>query len=63
MTEATAKDCVLRAVEEMPSDVTFEDIMERVYLLQKVERGREQIAAGEGILHEEAQRQIKRWHV
>ena len=62
MTEATAKDRVLRAVAEMPSDVTFEDIMERVYLLQKVERGRRQIADGEAIPHEEAQRRMKRWH-
>ena len=36
--------------------------MERVYMLQKIERGRQQIADGQGVLHEEAQRQMKRWH-
>lgn len=46
----------------MPSDVTFDDVMERVYMLQKIERGRRQIAAGEGIPHEEAKRRMKRWH-
>ena len=62
MTETTVRDRVLRAVEDMPSSITFEEVMERVYMLQKIERGREQIAAGEGIPHEEAKRQMKRWH-
>ena len=62
MTETTVRDQVLRAVLEMPSDVTFEEVMERVYMLQKIERGRQQIAAGQGIPHEEAKRQMKRWH-
>ncbi len=62
MSETTVRDRVLRAVEEMPSDITFEEVMERIYMLQKIERGRQQIAAGEGIPHDEAQRQMKRWH-
>lgn len=62
MAEPTVRDRVLRAVEEMPSDITFEEVMERVYMLQKIERGRQQIAAGEGIPHDEAKRRMKRWH-
>lgn len=62
MTEASVRDRVLHAVGEMPSDVTFEDMMERVYLFQKIERGRQQIAAGEGIPHDEARRRMKRWY-
>jgi predicted transcriptional regulator len=62
MIEATVRDRVLQAVETMPSDITFEEVLERIYMLQKIERGRQQIAAGEGISHEEAKRQMKRWH-
>lgn len=62
MPQATIRDRVLRAVEEMPGDVTFDEVMERIYLLQKIERGRQQIAAGQGIPHEQAKRQMKRWH-
>lgn len=62
MPQATVRDRVLRAVEEMPGDVTFDEVMERIYLLQKIERGRQQIAAGQGIPHEQAKRQMKRWH-
>jgi len=46
----------------MPSDATFEEVMERVYLLHKIERGRQQIAAGQGVPHEEAERRMKRWY-
>ena len=46
----------------MPEDATFEAIMERIYLLQKVERGRAQIARAEGVPHETDRQQMKRWH-
>jgi hypothetical protein len=36
--------------------------MERLYLLYKVEQGRRQIEAGQGIPHAEAKKRIKTWH-
>ena len=51
MTEATVKEKVLKAVSELPADATFEDAMERLYVLYKVEQGLRQIEAGEGILY------------
>jgi predicted transcriptional regulator len=62
MTEITVKQQVLKAVSELPADATFEDAMERLYLLYKVEQGRRQIEAGQGIPHEEAKKRIKTWH-
>ena len=62
MTETTVRDRVIRAVQEMPTDTTYEDVLERVYMIQKIERGRQQIADGQGIPHPEARRQMKRWH-
>ena len=62
MAETTARDRVLRIIEEMPSDASLDDVMERVYILQKVERGRQQIAAGQGVPHTDARQQMKRWH-
>jgi hypothetical protein len=62
MASSTVRDHVVRSVREMPEDATFEAIMERIYMLQKVERGRMQIERGEGIPHDEAKRQMKRWH-
>lgn len=62
MTDTSVRDRVLRAVQEMPTDTTYEDVLERVYMIQKIERGRQQIADGQGVPHEEAKRQMKRWH-
>ena len=40
MAELTAKQLALRVVEQLPEDATLEDAMERLYLLEKIERGR-----------------------
>ena len=45
------KEKVLKAVEALPAEATYEDAMERLYVLYKVERGLRQIEAGEGIPH------------
>lgn len=61
MDETSVRDQVLRAVEKMSADVTFEDVMDLLYVLQKVERGRRQITTGEGVSHDDAKRLMKRW--
>lgn len=59
MTETTVKEKVLKAIAELPTDATYEDAMERLYVLYKVEQGRRQIEAGEGISRAEAKKRIK----
>jgi hypothetical protein len=39
MASAKTKRQVLDTVEKMPDDATLEDVMERLYLLHKVNRG------------------------
>jgi len=36
----TTKEKAVRAVQELPDDASFEDAMERLLFLAKVERGR-----------------------
>ena len=55
------KEQILNAVKELPSDASFEDAMERLYLLYKIERGIAQADAGETITHEEARERMKKW--
>jgi predicted transcriptional regulator len=54
---------VLKAIGELPHDATFEDVLERLYFLYKIDKGLQQVAAGETISHEEAMKRIKTWHV
>ena len=51
--EPTQKQLALQAVQQLPEDATFEDIMERLYLLEKIERGRADIREGRVVAHEE----------
>lgn len=53
MKNTTVKDKILKAIQEMPSDVTFDEVMEQIYFLSKVERGLKQVEAGDTISHEE----------
>jgi hypothetical protein len=62
MTETTVKHKVLKAIEKLPHDATFEDVLEHLYFLYKIDKGLQQVAAGETISHEEAMKRIKTWH-
>ena len=58
MTQST-KQKVLELVEQLPSDASIDDVMERLYFLAKVERGLEQLAAGQTIPHDEVKRRYQ----
>ncbi len=59
MADATsAKQLAREAVERAPDDATVEDIMERLYFLAKIERGRADVAAGRVVPHEEVRKRF-----
>jgi predicted transcriptional regulator len=53
MSDASAKQRALHALEQLPEDATLEDAMERLYLLEKIEQGRADVAAGRVVPHDE----------
>jgi len=60
MSDGTAKQKVLEAIEGLPADATLEDAIERLVLLAKLERGLAELDAGQGIDHSEAKRRLLR---
>jgi predicted transcriptional regulator len=49
-------------IKELPEKVDVEDVMYRIYLLQKIEAGEKDIAEGRTLSHEEAaERLSKKW--
>ncbi|MGH9420876.1 MAG: hypothetical protein ACRD3J_12945 [Thermoanaerobaculia bacterium] len=58
MTAPSPKQLALQAVEQLPDDASLEDAMERLYVLESVERGRADIAAGRVVSHEEVRRHL-----
>jgi hypothetical protein len=57
----TVKEKVLNAVAELPQDVNFDDILDRLYFLYKVETGLKQVSNGETLSHSEVVQSIKKW--
>ena len=57
----TVKEKVLNAVAELPLDVDFDDILDRLYFLYKVETGLKQVSNGETLSHSEVIQSIKTW--
>ena len=49
-------------IKELPEKVDVEDVMYRIYLLQKIEAGEKDIAEGRTFSHKEAvERLSKKW--
>ncbi|MFO7730297.1 MAG: hypothetical protein R6V86_05990 [Spirochaetia bacterium] len=57
----TMKDNAIKAIQELPDDATYEDIMKKLYFMEKVEAGLKDIREGAVISHEEVKKRIHRW--
>lgn len=55
------KEQMVKAIEELPDDASVDDAVERLYLLEKIERGIAQADAGQTVSHDEALRRLSKW--
>jgi hypothetical protein len=60
-TTRNAKQAVTERLRQLPDDCTLEDIQYHLYVMEKAERGREDIAQGRGYLNTEAKQRLDRW--
>ena len=58
---ATAKQEAQKVLDGLPDESSLEDIQYHLYVLQHIERAREDIAAGRVIPHDEIERRMARW--
>lgn len=61
MNATNVKEKVLNAVQQFPQEITFEEAIDRLYFLYKIEQGIQQADSGKTIPHEEVKRQFKKW--
>lgn len=61
MAAQTTKEKVLKAIRELPDEMTIEDAMERLYFLYKIEKGLQQANSGQKITHKEAKERLRKW--
>jgi len=57
----TTKQKAIKAVQALPDDASFEDALDRILLLAKIERGIQQLDAGRSISHEKMKTKMKKW--
>jgi predicted transcriptional regulator len=58
MPEPTVRDQVKHVADELPADATFEDAIERLVFLAKIDAGLAQLDAGEGVPHDDVKRRL-----
>lgn len=57
----TPKQDALRVLDGLPEDASLEDIQYHLYVLQRITRGREDVAAGRIVAQDEIERRMARW--
>lgn len=58
---STIKEAVISLVKKLPENSTLEDIMEHLYVKQKILKGQKQLETGQFYTHEEAKEIMKEW--
>jgi len=57
----TTKQKVIKAVRSLPENASYEDAMERLLFLAKIEKGLQQADAGRTVSHGAVKQKMKRW--
>ncbi len=57
----TAKQEVKEILSRLPDDTTLEDIQYHLYVLQKIERGLDDVRKGRVYSHEEIEKRMSKW--
>lgn len=55
------KKVLLKSMKELPEEFTIDELMERLVVLQKIERGLKEMADGKGLTNEQARKRLARW--
>lgn len=58
---SAAKQEALDTIDKLPDDADLDEIMYRLYVLDKVKKGQQAVEQGQTITTEELQREIDSW--
>jgi len=58
---STIKEAVILMLKDMPENSTLEDIMESLYVKQKILKGQKQLESDQFYTHEEAKEIMAEW--
>lgn len=55
------KQNAIQAIRSLPDNTSYEDIMERLYFLEKIDAGLKDIDSGNTLTHEEVKERLAKW--
>ena len=55
------KEIAKQVIDNLPNEVTMDDIMHALYIRTKFDHGEREIREGKGISHEEVRRTLQKW--
>jgi hypothetical protein len=55
------REKVIATISDMPQDFDLEVLMEKLIFIEKIEKGLEQLNAGNTITHAQVKEKIKQW--
>jgi len=58
---ATEKDNIIQMIKKLPDNVSMDDIIEAIYVRQKIKKGLKDSVEGRVYTHEEAKEILKKW--
>jgi predicted transcriptional regulator len=58
---ATAKNDARKILDGLPEEASLEDIQYHLYVLQRIERGREDVASGRTVSQDEVEQRLAKW--
>lgn len=61
MQTQTLKQEALESLKCLPDDADIDEIMYRLYVVEKLRKSRDAIAQGQVVAHEDLQREIEQW--
>lgn len=56
-----AKQEALQAIQQLPDNVEFDEIVYRLYVINKIQQGMKDVEEGLTLSHEELKREIEQW--
>jgi hypothetical protein len=56
-----SKDRILEVIEALPDDVNIDSLIEKLYLIRRLEVAEEEIAEGKLIEHDEVEKRFASW--
>jgi hypothetical protein len=57
----TSKQIALKTIEQLPEDVSWEDIQERINFIAGVRKGLQELDEGKGVSHDRIKEEFSEW--